>query len=132
FLSRASHELRTPLNAVLGFAQLLELEALTPEQRAQDEQIRHGGTHLRELLDDLLDLTGLESGHLPVTIAPTPRGPVIAEVLTLLRPRADEQGVRFRNDVEPGDGRALLADRRRLKQVLINLVTNAIKYNRLG
>ncbi|MGH7507755.1 MAG: sensor histidine kinase, partial [Longimicrobiales bacterium] len=132
FLSRASHELRTPLNAVLGFAQLLELERLDPEHRSQVAQIVSGGVLLRELLDDLLDLTGIESGHLPVATAPTLLGPVVHEVLAMLRPHAEEQGVKLRTEIEPGDDRALLADRRRLKQVLLNLVTNAIKYNRLG
>jgi len=132
FLSRASHELRTPLNAVLGFAQLLEQDLPQPEQRAQVGQIVQGGAHLRALLDDLLDLTGIETGHLPMGAAPTALGPVVHEVLTMMLSRAEEQGVRFRSTIEPEDDRTVMADRRRLKQVLINLISNAIKYNRLG
>jgi len=132
FLSRASHELRTPMNAVLGFAQLLDLEKLPPQQREHVRQIVNGGSHLRALLDDLLDLTGIESGHLPLSPAPIAIAPLMHEVAGMLRPAAEAQGVRLRVAVNEGDGRAVVADRRRLKQVLLNLVSNGVKYNRLG
>jgi signal transduction histidine kinase/CheY-like chemotaxis protein len=132
FLSRASHELRTPMNAVLGFAQLLDQERLPGQQREHVRQIVHGGAHLRALLDDLLDLTGIESGHVPLTLTPLPIAPLMEEVAGMLRPAAEAQGVRLRVEVAAGDGRAVTADRRRLKQVLLNLVSNGVKYNRLG
>jgi signal transduction histidine kinase/CheY-like chemotaxis protein len=128
FLSRASHELRTPMNAVLGFAQLLDLEELPEGQRAHVRQIVDGGVHLRALLDDLLDLTGIESGHLPLSLAPLPVAAAVEEVVGMLRPAAEQKRVTLRLVPHCVD-RAVHADRRRLKQVLLNLVSNGIKYN---
>jgi signal transduction histidine kinase/ActR/RegA family two-component response regulator len=131
FLSRASHELRTPMNAVLGFAQLLDLEELPAGQREHVRQIVEGGVHLRALLDDLLDLTGIESGHLPLSLAPLPIAPALDEVAGMLRPAAEQARVALVLAPHCGE-RAVHADRRRLKQVLLNLISNGIKYNRPG
>lgn len=130
FLSRMSHELRTPMNAVLGFSQLLEADpALGGEQRAHVHEILRGGRHLLELINEVLDLSRVESGRLELSMEPVPLGEVVDECITLLAPLAREAGVDLQ--VHPLDA-VLVADRIRLKQVLINLISNAIKYNRSG
>jgi PAS domain S-box-containing protein len=129
FLSRMSHELRTPLNAVLGFAQLLEMGALTPRQRQHVEQILKGGRHLLGLINEVLDLARIEAGHVPLLPEPVPVCPLFAEVLDLIRPLAERRGIRFRTPAAGERDVYVLADAQRLKQVLLNLVSNAVKYN---
>jgi signal transduction histidine kinase len=125
-LSRASHELRTPLHAILGFGQLLALDSLNESQRDSVEQIIAGGRHLLALIEDLLDLSRVELSTVPVNI-----GEEIAHAAALCRPLADERAITVNLDL-PEDPLRALADRRRLKQILLNLISNAIKYNRPG
>ena len=134
FLSRVSHELRTPLNAVLGFAQLLELDAeppLSPIQARRVALIREAGRHLLEMIGELLDLTRAESGKLVLQPEPLRVAPLLEEACALLAPQAAQAGVRLgRAPVDPG--LQVHADRTRLRQVLLNLLSNAVKYNRAG
>lgn len=132
FLSRMSHELRTPLNAVIGFAQLLELDELDPRQREGVEQILKAGRHLLELINEVLDISRIESGTISISVEPVHLGSVLAEALSLIRPLADEAGVRLIGDPAELADLHVLADYQRLKQVLINLLSNAVKYNRRG
>jgi PAS domain S-box-containing protein len=132
FLSRMSHELRTPLNAVIGFAQLLELDDLDPRQREGVEQILKAGRHLLELINEVLDISRIESGTISISIEPVHLGSVLAEALSLIRPLADEAGVRLLGDPAELADLHVRADYQRLKQVLINLLSNAVKYNRRG
>ena len=132
FLSRMSHELRTPLNAVLGFAQLLEIDAsepLTAMQRRRVELIREAGTHLLAMIGELLDLTRIETGHLALTLAALPLAPLVSDSVDLVRPQADAAGVALHVGTLDGTVRV---DATRLRQVLLNLLGNAIKYNRRG
>jgi len=133
FLSRMSHELRTPLNAVLGFAQLLELDELDDSQKESVDQILRGGRHLLDLINEVLDITRIESGRLDLSPEPVLAADVVTEVIDLTRPLAARAGVLL---VAPERGAEwdlhVLADRQRLKQILLNLVANAIKYNRRG
>ena len=132
FLSRMSHELRTPLNAVLGFSQLLEIdrqEPLLAGQRHRVGQIREAGEHLLEMIGDLLDLTRIEAGQMPLRLEPVALRDVAQECVSLLSTQADHTGVRIVNETLASALR-VRADRTRLKQVLINLISNAIKYNR--
>lgn len=132
FLSRMSHELRTPLNAVLGFAQLLELEDLTPSQRESVDQILKGGRHLLTLIDEVLDISRIETGRLPLSPEAVPVVDALEEVLALMRPLAERHGISLVIE-EPGACEAhAFADRQRLKQILLNLLSNAVKYNRVG
>ncbi|TXC67288.1 PAS domain S-box protein [Piscinibacter aquaticus] len=134
FLSRMSHELRTPLNAVLGFAQLLEIdehEPLSEQQRRRVVLIREAGAHLLEMIGELLDLTRIESGQMAVEVAPLALEPLIADCVELVRPQADAGGVSLHGAAGPATVR-VLADATRLRQVLLNLLGNAIKYNRRG
>ncbi|MBI5268364.1 MAG: CHASE domain-containing protein [Burkholderiales bacterium] len=131
FVGRMSHELRTPLNAILGFAQLLELAPQAdPVRRAQHVgQIRRAGEHLLALVSDLLDVAAIEAGRISLEPQPVELAAAAQEVLELLGPVAEEASVRM----APVDGAGTaLADPTRLRQVLLNLVSNAIKYNRPG
>ena len=132
FLSRMSHELRTPLNAVLGFTQLLQLDAQhLPEspQAVRLEYIRAAGEHLLTLIDDALDLSGLQSGTLRLEPQPVPLALAVAQALPLVGAFADRHGVTLHRGALSGTAQA---DPTRLRQVLLNLLTNAIKYNRAG
>ncbi|MBN8511035.1 MAG: PAS domain-containing protein, partial [Burkholderiales bacterium] len=134
FLSRMSHELRTPLNAVLGFAQLLELDRTEPlgaDQRRRVRLIREAGEHLLRMIGDLLDLTRIEAGKLPVQIDAVPLRALAEEALELMRPQAATAQVRLAL-LPAAAAPAAQADRVRLRQVLLNLLGNAVKYNRPG
>jgi PAS domain S-box-containing protein len=131
FLSRMSHELRTPLNAVLGFGQLLELH-LT--DTADLESVRHivrAGRHLLALINEVLDFARIEAGELSVSPEPVALASIVDETALLMQPIADAVNVSL---VVAGGPAAVytLADRRRLRQILLNLISNAIKYNRAG
>ncbi len=132
FLSRMSHELRTPLNAVLGFAQLLELDDLTQEQRDSLAQISKGGRHLLSLINEVLDITRIESGNLSLSPEAVRVGDVMTEVLELMHPLAADHGIHLLGDAQHTCAVHVFADRQRLQQILLNLVSNGIKYNRTG
>ncbi len=134
FLSRMSHELRTPLNAVLGFAQLLRLDRqhpLTDGQRSKVELIERAGGHLLGVISDVLDLSRIDSGSLPLSIEPVVVAHVLDEAVSMVGAAAQDAGVVL---VPPqvARGVTVFADRLRLRQILVNLLTNAIKYNRRG
>jgi signal transduction histidine kinase/ActR/RegA family two-component response regulator len=127
FLSRMSHEVRTPLNSILGFAQLL-VDDVDGSERESVERILRAGNHLRELIDDILDLSTIEAGETAIAIEPVPLGPAVDESVALLEPLARRGSVRVvRRDAEDAPA-AVLADPGRLNQVLLNLISNAIKY----
>jgi PAS domain S-box-containing protein len=134
FLSRMSHELRTPLNAVLGFSELMQLDMQEPLGEKQSKRvalIRDAGTHLLDMIGELLDLTRIESGKLAVDLVEVTLAPLIDECQEMLRPQADARAITLR--APGGDTRLQVrADALRLKQVLLNLLGNAIKYNRPG
>ena len=133
FLSSVSHEIRTPLNAVLGFAQLLELDrTLTEKQRGRVGQILKAGSHLIALINDILDLSRVESGRLELTLETVEVGQFVDEIMEIAQPIAKEAGITVLEDVATQDDLVVFADRTRLRQVLLNLVSNAIKYNREG
>jgi len=132
FLSRASHELRTPLNAVLGFAQLIEHEGLRAPTAVQFERVAHirsAGEHLLALVDDVLDLAAIEAGSLAVAMMPVSIDDVLRDAGQWLTSLAQRSGVSL--NVEPCGG-WVLADPRRLRQIAVNLVSNAVKFNRVG
>jgi len=129
FLGRISHELRTPLNAIIGYTQLMQSDPMSEEQEHCAEQILKAGEHLLQLINEVLDITRIESGVIPMTIVPTSITPVIERAVDLVRPLAREAQVTIAVDGGPCDLQALV-DKDRLAQVLINLITNAVKYNR--
>jgi PAS domain S-box-containing protein len=136
FLSRMSHELRTPLNAVLGFSQLLQMDSSHPmsaDQRAKLQHIESAGTHLLAMINDVLDLSRIESGGMPLTAETVALKIAVPEAVALVAPAARESGVQIELDPPaPGEsaGHHVQADHLRLRQVMVNLLSNAIKYNR--
>jgi PAS domain S-box-containing protein len=133
FLARVSHELRTPLNAVLGFAQLLgfDHEELSPRQADRVQRIEAAGRHLLALIDDVLDLARIEADQQPIQRAAVALDDVARQALGWVATQARDAGITLRVDDAPLPG-VVQADRRRLGQVVVNLLTNAIKYNRAG
>jgi PAS domain S-box-containing protein len=133
FLSSMSHELRSPLNAILGFAQLMELDGatITRSQKTNIDQILHAGWYLLELINGILDLAQIESGKLSLSREEVSLAEVMAECQSMIEPqrKARGLGMTFPTFPEPC---FVDADRTRLKQIIINLVSNALKYNRPG
>jgi signal transduction histidine kinase len=126
-----SHELRTPLNAVIGFAQLLLMGKATPtKQREYTEYILRSGNHLLELINDVLDFAKIESGDLRVSIVGVDVKDLLGEFASTMRPAATAKELSFILSVSTAPIPSIKADRARLMQVLLNLASNAIKYNR--
>ncbi len=132
FLSRMSHELRTPMNAILGFAQLLELEARDPNGREFIAEILKAGDHLLKLIDEVLDLARVESGKVELVLEDVDAQSLCDESIALVRSLARESGVGLSVQTGGIAGARIHVDGTRLKQVLVNLLSNAIKYNHLG
>jgi PAS domain S-box-containing protein len=133
FLSSMSHELRTPLNAILGFAQLLwrdRREPLSERHKLRVEHILKGGEHLLRLINDILDLSRIEAGQVSISTEPVSVRDVLEEVDRTLQPMAARQQIALRIDPLPSRLPMVAADRTRFAQILMNLGSNAIKYNR--
>jgi signal transduction histidine kinase/CheY-like chemotaxis protein len=130
FLANMSHELRTPLNAVIGFSDVL-LERMFGELNARQEEyvrdIRNSGRHLLELINDILDLSKVEAGRMELERGPVSLPDLLAEGVAMVRDRADHHLISLALDVAAGVG-TVLADELRLKQVILNLLTNAVKF----
>ncbi len=131
FLSNTSHELRTPLNAVLGFTQLLQLSDLGHDDRESVERILSAGRHLLALINELIDIARIESGGFSLSVEPVAVQLLVEETCQLMAPLAAERSITV-GQYCPEPGLAVRADRQRLGQILLNLVNNAIKYNRHG
>ena len=145
FLSRMSHELRTPLNAILGFGQLLEDDGLNEEQQESVHHILKAGHHLLALINEILDITRIEAGTLALSSEPFPANSIIEEVCGLLQPLADKQKVSLvigaealnadnhinnaGNHINNIEEAWVCANHQRSRQILLNLVSNAVKYN---
>jgi len=131
FLSRMSHELRTPLNAILGYAQLFEMSELEADQVEPVHQILASGRHLLSLINEVLDISRIEVGSLALSPEPVAVNDVIQTTIDMIRPTADDNEIEL--TVAPGHLDAVvLGDLQRLRQVLLNLVSNAVKYNHTG
>jgi PAS domain S-box-containing protein len=132
FLSRMSHDLRTPLNAVMGFAQLLDADALNPEQHESVRQILRGGRYLLDLINEVLDLARIEAGHLSLAPEPVDAGDIVRRAVALVGPLALERGVTLSVEEIAGPALCVQADRQRLTQVVLNLLSNGVKYTSSG
>ncbi len=131
FLSSMSHELRTPMNAILGFGQLMSFDpALSEENKDYVGEILKAGDHLLKLINEVLDLTKIESGKLELSIGPVDLCDIVEECLDLVATLADKRSVQISHNKLAGV--VVRADSTRLKQALLNLLANAIKYNRTG
>ena len=132
FLSRMSHDLRTPLNAILGFAQLLELDSPGEKAKESVAHILRGGAHLLALINEVLDISRIEAGHLSLSAEPVHAFEIVELAMDLVRPLAGQRGISLTVEKPGGDEVVVLADRQRLNQILLNLLSNAVKYNRTG
>ena len=128
FLSSTSHELRTPMNSILGFAQLLQLSELSEEDSDGVDRILGAGRHLLTLINELIDIARIESGDLGMSLEPVLVRPLIEECSQLMAPIAAERSIRIIRD-RAHPALTVYADRQRLAQILVNLITNAVKYN---
>jgi signal transduction histidine kinase/ActR/RegA family two-component response regulator len=129
FLSSTSHEIRTPLNAILGFTQLLELSDLNAEDRDGVQRILAAGRHLLALINELIDISRIESGELTLSVEPVLVRPLIEETCQLMAPLAAARSITINQDCLRTD-LAVFADQQRFRQIMVNLISNAIKYNR--
>ena len=130
FLSRMSHELRTPLNAILGFSQILQMEDITKQQQSFVTEIRQAGNHLLALIDELLDLSRIEAGRFVVDMAEVVLKDVIEEAVTFTRGLMENNQLQL--NLNFPSNCSVLADKIRLRQVLVNILSNAAKYNKIG
>jgi signal transduction histidine kinase/CheY-like chemotaxis protein len=133
FLSNMSHELRTPLNAVLGFAQLLNMDATEPLSESQKEFVREiekAGRHLLDLINEVLDLAKVESGKATISIEPVSVSDIMEDTLAMIKPLADANDIIIESPVCENRLLYVKADFIRIKQVFINLLSNAVKYNK--
>ncbi len=131
FLANMSHEIRTPMNAILGFGELLEQEPLTPRQAQYARSIRQSGKSLLQLINDVLDLSKMEAGKMELFLEPTDVREVCGFLQTMFAQQAAAKSIRLELDIGPAP-RSLLLDRLRLRQVLVNLVGNAVKFTEQG
>lgn len=132
FLSRMSHELRTPMNSILGFAQLLEMGTLTAAQQKSVAHILRSGKHLLGLINEVLDIARIEAGRVSMSIEPVDASEVIREMMDTVTPLAVSRSITLQFVPSLDVGLHVQADRQRIKQVLLNLMNNAIKYNKAG
>ena len=132
FLSRMSHELRTPMNSILGFAQLLEMSELNVGHKKGINHILSSGKHLLKLINEVLDISTIEAGRLTIMAEPIKVAAVISEMTDIVQLPAHKRHLTIIMDDSPANQLFVHTDRQRLKQVLLNLLNNAIKYNRPG
>ncbi|MDP2088214.1 MAG: PAS domain S-box protein [Flavobacteriaceae bacterium] len=132
FFSRVSHELRTPLNGILGFAQLLEMGELNPTQKKGIDQIQKSGKHLLNLVNEVLELSKIEPGKFTCSLEPIQLSEIILKTFAVSHPFAEESDIKL--ELVPSENNTLFvkADHQKLKQVLLNVISNAIKYNSHG
>jgi signal transduction histidine kinase/CheY-like chemotaxis protein len=132
FLATMSHEIRTPLNGILGMADLLRRAGLSPENTSYVEAIRSSGVALIALIDHILDLSRMEAGRLDLAVESVDLSRLIEGVVELLAPRAQSKGLEIAASISAGAPRFVRADGMRLRQVLLNLAGNAIKFTEAG
>lgn len=130
FLSRMSHELRTPMNSILGFAQLLEMGDLSERQSRSIAQILKSGRHLLDLINEILDIAKIDAGKISLSLEPVQIRSVIDEMIEAVSPLAMKKNIHLQVMSECGQfDNYIFADKQRVKQILLNLINNAIKYN---
>ena len=129
FLSSMSHELRTPLNAILGFAQLLELGEEDDSKKENIQEIIDGGNHLLELINQILDLAKIESGNIKLSIGNYSLHKIFNNSLSMVKPLADQHNIQINENISSLPDININVDEMRFKQVLLNILSNAIKYN---
>ena len=132
FLSRMSHELRTPLNSILGFSQVLRMDVMEEDHREMVGDIYDAGKHLLRMINEVLDISRIETGGLSISVEPVHLGELAEETMALIAPLAAQRAISLDFDLAKMEAMSVLADRQRLEQCLINLLSNAVKYNSDG
>jgi len=132
FLARISHEVRTPLNAILGFAQLMADGTLDADNADNLRHIINGGEHLLQIANEMLDISRIESGRFSLSCERVQWREIVEKCVDLLRPLAGKRAVRIQCDFRDSGVSWIFANPQRLSEVIINLVSNAVKYNNLG
>ncbi len=132
FLANISHEIRTPLNAIIGFGELLSAMKLDEKQRTYVDPIKTAGRSLLRLLNDLLDLSKIEAGRMELQVAPVDLRLLIEELGMIFAPRISQKGIKFVTTIDPEIPTDLLLDEIRVRQVLVNIIGNALKFTEHG
>ncbi len=132
FLARMSHEIRTPMNSILGFAQLLNMGEISPAQKKSVNFIMGSGKHLLKLINEVLDISRIEAGRITLSPAPVQLSNLILEMLDIVQPIAEDRLLKTELAYSTANRLFVMADDHRLRQVLLNLINNAVKYNRKG
>ena len=129
FLSSMSHEFRTPLNAILGFSQILEIQTTDDNSKESLKEIINAGYHLLDLIDDIMDLSKIEVGKIDLSIKSHKLNDLLSDSLSLIKPMADKRSILIDNQISPSSDIAINVDEKRFKQILLNILSNAVKYN---
>jgi signal transduction histidine kinase len=129
FLARMSHELRTPMNSILGFSQLLQRDSEDADQKKNIDRVLSAGNHLLELINDVLDLSSIESKDMKLSVETTDIFLIVDDLIPILKPLADEDGISLDHQKIQGTNQFVEVDQLRFRQVVFNLISNAIKYN---
>ena len=132
FLANMSHEIRTPMNSIVGFSELALDDSLTPRTREHLEQILENSKWLLQILNDILDISKVESGKMDIENVPFELGEILAHCQSVIAPKAKEKNIQVQFYAEPFIGRMLLGDPTRLRQVIVNILSNAIKFTHIG
>jgi two-component system sensor histidine kinase EvgS len=132
FLANMSHEIRTPMNAIIGFTELLQDEATEPKVKSFSKTIQNAGNSLLLLINDILDLSKIEAGHLEIKMAPVNPQTFFNEIINIFIVEARNKGLELILELDPDIPPSLMLDAARLRQVLLNLIGNAIKFTELG
>ncbi|MEJ2118091.1 MAG: ATP-binding protein, partial [Alphaproteobacteria bacterium] len=133
FLANMSHELRTPMNAILGFSGLMRREPdITESQREKLDIVNRSGEHLLALINDVLEVAKIEAGRMSLALAPFDLGGMVRDVIDMMRLRAEERGLSLQFDQSSEFPRFIRGDEGRLRQILVNLVGNAVKFTEQG
>ncbi len=133
FLANMSHEIRTPMSAILGYTDLLDDQSLTPAQKSDNIQtIKRNGEHLLNVINDILDLSKIEAGAIELEPAPVDLRQLVSEVVVLMQGRAAAKNIPLNIDIEYPIPATIITDATRLRQILVNLVGNAIKFTHAG
>lgn len=131
FLSRMSHELRTPMNAVLCFSQFIEMDATDEQIRENAKEIQAAGKHLLELINEVLDLSKIEAGKIDLSIGRVDLNKLISESVSLIKPLVKERAISLQDNITPAPSQFIIADEIRFKQIMLNFLSNAVKYNKV-
>jgi len=129
FISSMSHELRTPMNSILGFSQLIQMDTKDQSTKENIQEVIHAGDHLLDLINQVLELSQIESETMSLSLDNYNLNDLIKEGISTIKPMADKQGITINYDIAPYQNTKVYVDKFRFKQVILNLLSNAVKYN---